>query len=102
MSRTCFETASSSLYIESRILKDSFSAWSSSKRVVFVGLTSLGVGRTGRIGTAGSNRRSGFMYCQVSPPSAMVLTTKSQGSQWEGWSRITDFELVDAIVLDVD
>ena len=38
------------------------------------------------------------MYFQVSPPSAIDLMTKSQGSQWEGWSRITAFVAVDAAI----
>jgi hypothetical protein len=80
VSRICFATARSSLLSARNSLNVSFSIASSSRREVLAGLILCGVGLLGRLGITGSVLRSGLMYLQVSPPSAMVFMTKSQGS----------------------
>src|SRR3981189_1483005 len=98
VSRTYFAIARSSLYIESKSLKVSFSSAFKVRREVLDGLTSCGFGFAGRFGTIGLVLRSRSIYFQVSPLSAIVFTTNSQGSQWEGWSRITAFVVVEAMI----
>ena len=91
-------TIRSSLYIASRSFNVSFSTASRVRIELLARLTFYSIGISGRIGIVGSTSRSGSMYFQVSPPSAIVFITNSHGSQSEGLSRITTFVVEEAMI----
>src|SRR5271155_1631554 len=98
VSRTCFTVARSSRYSVNKTLYMSSSVVVNEVVDDLAGLTSFAVGFSGRLGIAGSFSRSGLMYFQTSPPSAIDLTTKIQESQWEGRSRMTVLVVVAMVI----